>query len=89
MIRFPSPPWPISTSSGEIADAVHANGGKVIGTIDITSPWILTNLEPYCDALLGGFGTSTQALIDVITGEYSPHRQAARDHGLPAMRSSP
>ena len=56
----------------EIADAVHANGGKVIGTIDITSPWILTNLEPYCDALLGGFGTSTQALIDVITGEYSP-----------------
>ena len=56
----------------EIADAVHANGGKVIGTIDITSPWILTNLEPYCDALLGWFGTSTQALIDVITGEYSP-----------------
>lgn len=32
----------------------------------------MTNLEPYCDALLGGFGTSTQALIDVITGEYSP-----------------
>lgn len=56
----------------EIADAVHANGGKVIGTIDITSPWILTNLEPYCDALLGGFGTSTQALIDAITGEYNP-----------------
>ena len=56
----------------EIADAVHANGGIVIGTIDISSPWILTNLEPYCDALLGEFSTSDQAIANVITGEYNP-----------------
>ena len=56
----------------EIADAVHANGGTVIGTIDISSPWILTNLEPYCDALLGLFSTSDQAVANVISGEYSP-----------------
>ena len=56
----------------EIADTVHANGGVVIGTINITSPWILTNLEPYCDALLGVFDTTDQAIADVIAGEYSP-----------------
>ena len=56
----------------EIADAVHANGGIVIGTINISSPWILTNLEPYCDALLGVFDTSDQAVANVITGEYNP-----------------
>lgn len=56
----------------EIADAVHANGGTVIGTIDITSPWILTNLEPYCDALLGGFGTSGEALIGAVIGTFNP-----------------
>ena len=56
----------------EIADAVHANGGTVVGTINISSPWILTNLEPYCDALLGTFSTSDQAIADVVTGEYNP-----------------
>ena len=56
----------------EISDAVHANGGKVIGTIDISSPWILTNLEPYCDALLGGFSTSDEALIGAMIGTFTP-----------------
>lgn len=56
----------------KIADAVHANGGKVIATLEITSPWILNNLEPYCDALLGEFRTSQQAIADVLTGEYNP-----------------
>lgn len=52
------------------ASDVHANGGIVIASINITSPWILTNLEPHCDALLGSFGTSAQARMDVITGNY-------------------
>lgn len=56
----------------EIAEAVHANGGKVVGTINISSPWILTNLEPYCDALLGLFSTSDAAVADVICGDYNP-----------------
>lgn len=56
----------------KVADAVHANGGKVIGTINISSPWILSNLEPYCDALLGTFTTSNEAVADVITGAYNP-----------------
>lgn len=55
-----------------VADTVHANGGIVIASINITSPWILTNLEPYCDVLLGSFATSAQARMDVLTGAYKP-----------------
>ena len=67
----------ITTVSGmkefkKIADAVHANGGKVIGQIEATSPWILTNMEPYCDALLGTFGTSDAAIAQVVVGKYNP-----------------
>ena len=61
------------------ADTVHANGGKVVATIVCTSPWILTNLEPYCDALLAQYTTSGASLsnarkaqVDVITGAYNP-----------------
>ncbi len=54
------------------ADAVHANGGIVVASINISNPWILTNLEPYCDALIASFGTSVEARMDVLTGRYNP-----------------
>lgn len=62
------------------AETVHANGGKVVATIVITSPWILDNLEPYCDALLAQYTTSSgdsltnsqKAQVAVITGAYNP-----------------
>ena len=54
------------------ADAVHANGGIVIGRIEADNAWILTEMEPYCDALLGTFDTSEAAVMKVITGEYNP-----------------
>lgn len=56
----------------KIAEAVHANGGVVIGQIEATSPWILTNMEPYCDALIGTFGTSDAAIVSVVTGANAP-----------------
>lgn len=69
----------------KVSEAVHANGGKVVASIVITSPWILTNLEPYCDALLaqytatnngnmssGSLALSRQAQVDVIVGEFNP-----------------
>lgn len=56
----------------EIADAVHANGGKVIGEIDASNAWILTEMEPYCDALLGTFSTKDEAIAQVVSGEYNP-----------------
>ncbi|MBQ9008049.1 MAG: glycoside hydrolase family 3 protein [Clostridia bacterium] len=71
-----------------IAEEVHANGGKVIATVECSSPWILTNLEPYCDALLVNYtitsaqqyaSTATSSIrnafnaqADVITGVYHP-----------------
>lgn len=54
------------------AETVHANGGIVIASVKISSPWILTNLEPYCDALIGQFSTSVSARMDVLTGAYKP-----------------
>jgi beta-glucosidase len=63
----------------KIAETVHGNGGKVIATIVATSPWILTNLEPYCDALTVNYTTSGASLtnaynaqLDVITGKFNP-----------------
>ena len=56
----------------DIAEAVHANGGIVVASINISNPWILTNLEPYCDALLGSFSTSVEGRMDVLTGAYNP-----------------
>ncbi len=61
------------------ANTVHENGGKVVATIVCSSPWILTNLEPYCDALLAQYTTSGASLnnarkaqVDVITGAFNP-----------------
>lgn len=63
----------------KIAETVHGNGGKVVATIVCTSPWILDNLEPYCDALLAQYTTSAASLanaysaqVDVIVGDYNP-----------------
>ena len=66
------------------ADAVHANGGIVIGAVAINAPWILTKLEPYCDALLANFASTWAALeqgdavtptdvqMDILTGKVNP-----------------
>ena len=56
----------------KIAEAVHSNGGKVIASVDISNPWILTNLEPYCDGMIGSFATNVEARMDVLTGAFNP-----------------
>ena len=62
-----------------IAETVHANGGKVIATVVCNAPWILTNLEPYCDAITVNYTTSGASItnaynaqLDVITGKFNP-----------------
>lgn len=55
-----------------IADAVHANGGKVITNVNFTLAWLLGNVEPYSDAVLAGFDTYADATMDVMTGKYQP-----------------
>ena len=54
------------------AKKVHENGGVVIASINVTNPWILTNLEPHVDGLIAGFSTSVAARVDVLTGAYNP-----------------
>lgn len=56
----------------EISEGVRNNGGKVVAGIDNSSPWILSNLEPYTDALIGVHGSYLDAQLDVLTGEYNP-----------------
>ena len=56
----------------EIAEEMHAKGGVVIASIKVTQPWILTNLEPYCDGLIAQFGVSVKAQVSVVTGAYNP-----------------
>lgn len=63
----------------DIAEIVHANGGKVIATVVVNNPWILTELEPYCDGLTFQYTTSKIALnnalcaqVDVLAGDFKP-----------------
>ena len=55
-----------------ISDTIHRNGGKVVGNINISLPWLLGKFEPYVDALCAGFDTYDEAVLDVISGEFSP-----------------
>ena len=56
----------------EIAEAVHANQGKVIINVNFTLAWQLGNVEPYADALTAGFNTYQPAILDVISGRFAP-----------------
>jgi beta-glucosidase len=56
----------------KIAEAVHANGGTVIGEINASNAWILTNMEPYCDGLLGTFANTDSSITQVLTGKFNP-----------------
>ena len=49
----------------ELADAIHARGGKVVGTCVVCNPWLLDKLEPYCDAL-------TMVRLSLPVGAKSP-----------------
>lgn len=56
----------------EIADAVRANGGKVIANVNVTLAWQMGNVEPYVDALTVGFDTYPTAVLDVMLGKFAP-----------------
>ncbi len=56
----------------EIAEAVHANDGKVIANVNVTLAWLLGNVEPYVDALTLGYDTYPSATLDVYFGRFLP-----------------
>ena len=53
-----------------IADAVHANGGKVIMNVNFTLAWQLGNVEPLADVLTAGYDTYLSAVMDVVLGRF-------------------
>ena len=55
-----------------IADAVHANGGKVISNINFPLAWMVGNIESVSDALTAGFDTFPSATLDVVFGRFAP-----------------
>ena len=56
----------------EIADAVHAKGGKVVSNINFTLAWEVGNIEAISDGLTAGFDTYQEAVVDVMCGEFAP-----------------
>ncbi len=56
----------------EIAEKVHANGGKVISNVNVVLAWELGNIESVSDVLTVGFDTYDEAVFDVIFGKYRP-----------------
>ena len=57
---------------GQIAEAVHSRGGKVIANINFPLAWQVGNVEPCADCLLAGFETYPAATLDVVFGRYTP-----------------
>ena len=53
----------------ELADAIHARGGKVVGTCVVCNPWLLDKLEPYCDALTIQYTVSAVALNNALNAQ--------------------
>lgn len=45
---------------------------KVIVVMNCSNPAVLSEIEPFCDALLVRFSISAQAVLDVISGAYNP-----------------
>ena len=56
----------------EIAEALHAKGGKVIANVNVTLAWLFGNVEPYVDALTVGYDTYPSAVLDVMCGKFAP-----------------
>lgn len=52
--------------------AIRAATPQVILSVNFMLPWLLGNVEPLADALLGGFETHETATLDVICGRVSP-----------------
>ena len=43
-----------------------------ITVIDFSSPWLIQEIEPNAAAVIGTFGVKTEALVDVIRGDFNP-----------------
>ncbi|MFT4249485.1 MAG: glycoside hydrolase family 3 N-terminal domain-containing protein [Pseudomonas sp.] len=56
----------------ELVAGLAARGLPVVATVYLDRPAVLTALLPYTGALLGDFGVSDPALLDVLAGDAAP-----------------
>lgn len=58
------------------------NTVPTIMNVNFTNQWILDEIEPNADAVIGTFGTKPEAVVDVIRGKFNPVGKLP--FGLPA-----
>lgn len=44
----------------------------VIAVIRVKNPMVMAEVEPYADAILVEYGVTPQAVVDVLTGKFTP-----------------
>ena len=61
--------------NADIIDKAEGYAGKtrLITVVDLNRPAILTELVSVSDALVGTFGVSDEAILDVVFGRHSPN----------------
>ncbi|MGM9588608.1 MAG: glycoside hydrolase family 3 N-terminal domain-containing protein [Faecousia sp.] len=56
-----------------VVDTKKRMGGKpVVAVVTLKNPMVMAELEPYTDALLVEYGVTPQAVVDVLTGAFTP-----------------
>ena len=48
------------------------NGKPVVVVVNLTRPAVLSEVEPYADAMLLTFGVQNQAVLDIVSGAFEP-----------------
>ena len=48
------------------------NGKPVVTVVNLTRPAVLSEVEPYADAILLTFGVQNQAVLDIVSGAFEP-----------------
>lgn len=63
--------------SAELIDKARRYGAeaRLITVVDLNRPAILAELDAVSDALIGTFGVSDQAILDVVFGRHAPNGQ--------------
>ena len=56
-----------------VRDTRKAMGAKpVVAVINISRPMVMSEIEPYCDAILLSFGVQNQAVLETVSGANEP-----------------
>ena len=45
----------------------------VIVVVNCANPLVMSEIEPYCDAILVTFSVQNQAILDIVTGKAEPY----------------